>query len=47
MTSYMRGMGMTGAEFAAALGGVKCDYCGVVVRGEKCSNCGAPRKDLA
>lgn len=46
-SDVFRMMGMTGAEFAAALVGVKCDYCGTVVRGERCSNCGAPRKDLS
>lgn len=44
----LRKMGMTSSEFIAALGGVRCEYCSKIVRWEeKCTNCGAPRKDLA
>jgi rubrerythrin len=42
--AMLRASGMSFREFSEALRArTVCSYCGTVLRGERCQNCGAPR----
>jgi rubrerythrin len=42
--AMLRASGMSFREFSEALAArTVCSYCGTVLKGERCRNCGAPR----